>query len=56
MASRLALSATESSVSCLTMLDAMHADLLRTYVGLPGVNADDLIGLALARPRDRWVQ
>jgi len=37
-----------------TMLDAMHADLLRTYGGLPGVNADGLIGLALARPRDRW--
>jgi len=37
-----------------TMLDAMHADLVRTYGGLPGVNADGLISLALARPRDRW--
>lgn len=37
-----------------TMLDAMHADLLRRYGGLPGVNADGLISLALARPRDRW--
>ncbi|WP_143815284.1 type II toxin-antitoxin system death-on-curing family toxin [Longibacter salinarum] len=36
------------------MLDAMHADLVRTYGGLPGVNADGLISLALARPRDRW--
>jgi len=37
-----------------TMLDAMHADLLRRHGGLPGVNADGLISLALARPRDRW--
>ncbi|HHP7239802.1 type II toxin-antitoxin system death-on-curing family toxin [Longibacter sp.] len=37
-----------------TMLDAIHADLVRTYGGLPGVNADGLISLALARPRDRW--
>lgn len=37
-----------------TMLDAMHADLLRRYGGLPGVNADGLISLSLARPRDRW--
>jgi death-on-curing protein len=36
------------------MLDAMHADLVRTYGGLQGVNADGMISLALARPRDRW--
>ncbi len=36
-----------------TMLNAMHADVLRRYGGLPGGNADGLISPALARPRDR---
>jgi death-on-curing protein len=37
-----------------TMLDAIHADQLRRFGGLPGVQADGLISLALSRPRDRW--
>jgi death-on-curing protein len=36
------------------MLDAIHADQIRRFGGLPGVQADGLISLALARPRDRW--
>lgn len=37
-----------------SMLDAIHADQIQRHGGLPGVNADALIGLALSRPRDRW--
>ena len=37
-----------------TMLDAIHADQIRRFGGLSGVNADGLISLALSRPRDRW--
>jgi death-on-curing protein len=36
------------------MLDAIHADQIRRFGGLPGVQADGLISLALSRPRDRW--
>ena len=37
-----------------SMLDAIHADQIQRFGGLPGVHADGLISLSLSRPRDRW--
>jgi death-on-curing protein len=34
--------------------DAVHADLLLTYGGLPGLRDEDLLESALARPRQRF--
>ena len=36
------------------MIDAIHSDQLKQHGGFPGVNNDDLIESALARPRNRW--
>lgn len=36
------------------VVDAIHADLLRTHGGLPGLRDDVGLESALARPRQRW--
>lgn len=36
------------------ILDAIHADLLQTHGGLPGVRDENALESALARPRNRW--